>query len=356
MAPVYEPQTRDGLRRYANLPREPRDSARGSLDEFRALEGRNITAAAPNGDSSWWRYAIAQSPRGELDLAEQRALSRASGAAGNFLVPIDMEQMILSAARSESAIARLAREITTDSGSTITMPVATTHGSATWVNEGATVTPSDEVFGEVALGAGKASTKVVASEELAQDARADFDVYLAEELGRRLGAIEGAAFAVGSGTGQAQGIVNGVAAVVAATGATTTFKMSDIVAVYKSVPPPYRAKASWICHPDAYASLASITDSAGGLALPSLQGPSPSLLGRPLEIEPYLSAPAPGAKSIVFGDIKQAYTIRRVAGVSVQRLEELHSDNGQLGFRGRERVDGRVTLADACRALAHSAT
>ena len=357
MAPIYEPpKTRDHLRRYASLPREHRNSERGSLEEYRKLEGRGITVAAPSGDTSWWRYAIAQSPRGELDLAEQRALSRASGAAGNFLVPIDMEQMILSAARSESAIARLAREITTDSGSTITLPVAQTHGSATWVNEGAAGTPSDEVFGEVALGAGKASTKVVASEELAQDSRASFDTYLAEELGRRLGVIEGISFANGSGSGQPQGLSGGVTTVNAVTGSSASFKLADILAVYKALPAPYRAKATWLIHPDDFAGLASLTDSSGGLVLPSLQGDAPHLFGRPVELEAYLAAPAAGAKSIVFGDIRQAYAVRRVSGISVQRLEELHSDNGQLGYRARERVDGRVALADAARVLAHSAT
>jgi len=58
----------------------------------------------------------------------------------------------------------------------------------------------------------------------------------------------------------------------------------------------------------------------------------------------------------VFADFEAAYTIRRVAGISVQRLEELYSDNGQLGYRAVERVDGRVTLPDAARVLAHSAT
>jgi HK97 family phage major capsid protein len=356
MAPPYSPKTRDHLRRYANLPREHRDSARGSLEEYRALEGRGITAASPNGDSSWWRYAIAQSPRGELDLAEQRALSRASGAAGNFLVPVDLEQMIVSAARAESAIGRLAREITTDSGSTISLPVAQTHGSGAWTAEGAATTPSDETFGEVSMSAPKATTKVVASEELAQDPRASFDEYLSEELGRRLGALEGAAFATGSGAGQPQGLAGNVAAVTAAAGSATAYKLADITSIYRAVPAPYRAKASWLVHPDDFAGLASLVDSSGGLVLPSLQGPSPSLFARPVELEPYLAAPAPGAKSIVFGDVQMAYTIRRVAGVSVQRLEELHSDNGQLGYRARERVDGRVTLADACRALAHSAT
>jgi len=357
MAPIYSPpKTRDGLRRYANLPREHRDSARGSLEEYRKLEGRGVTVAAPSGDTSWWRYALAQSPRGELDMAEQRALSRASGAAGNFLVPIDLEEKILSAARAESAIARLAREFSTDSGSTINLPVAQTHGSGAWTAEGAATTPSDETFAEVPLTAPKATTKVIASEELAQDPRADFDEYLAEELGRRLGVIQGASFANGTGTGQPQGLSGNVAAVTAATGSASAYKLADLVAVYKALPVAYRNRASWLIHGDTFAGLASLTDSSEALVLPALQSAAPTLFARPVEIEPYLAAPAPGAKSIVFGDVRMAYAIRRVSGISVQRLEELHSDNGQLGYRARERVDGRVTLGDACRALAHSAT
>jgi len=167
---------------------------------------------------------------------------------------------------------------------------------------------------------------------------------------------EGAAFAVGSGSGQPQGLIPNVTAVTAATGSATTYKLADLVAVYKAVPAPYRARATWIVHPDDFANLASLADTAGGLVLPGLQSDTPSLLGRPVEIDANLAAPAANAKSLIFGDIATAYTIRRVAGVSVQRLEELHSDSGQLGYRARERVDGRVVLADAARVLAHSAT
>ena len=358
MAPVYtlEPKTRDHLRRYSMLTREHRDSVRSSLAEFRALEGKGITVAAPSGDSAWWRYALAKFNKSELDLPEQRALARASGAAGNFLVPTDLEEQIIGAARAESAISRLARPITTDSGSTLSLPTAPTHGSAAWVAEGAATSPSDEVFGEVPLGAPKISTKVIASEELAQDARVPFDEYLAEELGRRLGVIEGAAFATGSGSGQAQGLAPSVAVVAAATGSATAYKLADLTSIYRAVPAQYRHRATWLIHPDDLAGLASLTDSAGGLVLPSLQSAAPSLFTRPVEVDAYLPAPAAGARSLVFGDIRTAYAVRRVAGISVQRLEELHSDNGQLGYRARERVDGKVVLADAARALAHSAT
>jgi Phage capsid family len=109
-------------------------------------------------------------------------------------------------------------------------------------------------------------------------------------------------------------------------------------------------------HPDDYASFVGLTDTAGSIALPSLSSEAPSLLGRPVAVDAAMPAPAANAKSIVFGDIERAYVVRRTSGVAVQRLEELHSDSGQLGFRGAARVDGRVVLSDAARALTHSAS
>jgi HK97 family phage major capsid protein len=267
-----------------------------------------------------------------------------------------MAAQIVEAARAESSIARLANEFVTDSGSSLSIPTAPTGGTASWVAENATVTPSDPTLGEVPLGAFKSSTRVVVSEELARDARTAFDTYLAGEIGRRLGVVQGQSFATGSGVGQPAGLAGNVPLVTAATGSAVSFKLADLVAVFKALPQAYRSRAAWLMNGDDFASLASLTDTAGGLVLPALQGPSPSLFGRPVELEAYLPAPAAGARSIIFGDVKACYAVRRVSGVSVQRLEEIYSDNGQLGYRARERVDGRVVLGDAARALAHSAT
>jgi HK97 family phage major capsid protein len=55
-------------------------------------------------------------------------------------------------------------------------------------------------------------------------------------------------------------------------------------------------------------------------------------------------------------DFRLAYGIRRVNGIGVQRQEELHSDSGQIGYRGYFRVDGRPLLSDVARILAHNAT
>jgi HK97 family phage major capsid protein len=205
----------------------------------------------------------------------------------------------------------------------------------------------------------KGTSKIIVSEELRTDQAVDLDAYLAGELGGRLGALQGAAFASGDGSGKPLGLTtagNGITVVTAATGSATTFKLADLVAVFKAVPAQYRASASWLIAADDFAAVASLADSAGGLVLPSLQFDPPSLFGRPAYVDGYLPAPAANARSIVFGDFRLGYGIRRVQGVGLQRQDELHSDSGQVGFKAFARVDGRVLLADALRILQHSAT
>lgn len=107
---------------------------------------------------------------------------------------------------------------------------------------------------------------------------------------------------------------------------------------------------------DDFGSLAGFVDTAGGLVLPSLQFDPPSLFGRPVLVSADLPAPAASAKSLALGYWKRAYGVRRVNGVGIQTQEELHSDNGQVGYKLYARVNGRPLLADAARILAHSAT
>jgi HK97 family phage major capsid protein len=109
-------------------------------------------------------------------------------------------------------------------------------------------------------------------------------------------------------------------------------------------------------HADDFAELAALADTAGALVLPSLQFDPPSLFGRPVTISADLPTPAANVKSLASGSWQEAYAVRRVRPVTLQRTDELHSDNGQVGYRAAARVDGRSLLSDAARILAHSAT
>ncbi len=333
------------------------DTPQSSLEEFRTANGNTVGPPTPG--YAWWKYMLIPAPGDpyhDLNLEEQRALSKATGAAGGFLAPPDTYEEIIAAARAQRVIAALAREIVTDTGGTLPLPTAPAHGAGGWVAENAAGTPSDETFGQVELGAFKSHSKVILSEELAQDVGVPLDEYLTGELGARLATVQEAAFATGSGSGMPQGFVPNVPDIVAPTGNTAAFNLAAIKAVYMALPAAYRPRASWVFHPDDFGSLAALTDSAGGLVLPGLQQDPPVLFGRPVFVSVDMPAPAASAKSGAFGDFRSGYAIRRVRGVGITRLVELHSDNGQLAYRAVERVDGRVVIPDAIRTLQHSAT
>lgn len=137
-------------------------------------------------------------------LLEQRVLSRATSG-GGFLVPADLADRVISAARAAGALSRVAAEFVTEAGETFAVPLAGTYGTAAWVAESGSYTPSDETITQAAMGAHKGSTKLIASEELLADESVGLDDYLAGELGGRLGVLQENAFALGDGSGKPMG-------------------------------------------------------------------------------------------------------------------------------------------------------
>jgi len=316
----------------------------------------------PEVRNAYWKY-LTVGNLSELDVEEQRALSRATGAAGNFLVPTDFYNQIIRSLRQMGSISSLATEIVTDSGDTIQVPANTAHGTASWTAENAAYSPSDETFAQLSLGAYKATSKIIVSEELLDDSAFPLDAYLSQEFGERIGVLENTAYVQGDGSGKPTGILSSATAsnittTTAATGNATTFSYSALVTAIFTLPQQYRANASFIVNDAAARNLYLMVD---GQSRPlwnvnvAASGPD-TFLGYPIYTDPDVPSPAAGNISVLFGDWKRAYMIRRVAGFSLQRQNELHSDNGQIGFRGQERVDGKVVLAAAAVAVKHSAT
>ena len=75
-----------------------------------------------------------------------------------------------------------------------------------------------------------------------------------------------------------------------------------------------------------------------------------TLLGRPVYTSAYMLVVAASAKAIAFGDFKY-YWIADRQGRSFKRLNELYAKNGQIGFVGSQRVDGKLILPEAIKVL-----
>lgn len=355
-----EKEVRKALETPIELHVADDDDVPQTLAEYRAKTRGPRPQDSPEYRAAYWHYLTAGKLT-DLDVEEHRVLSKATAGAGLNLVPTAFYDQIINILRFTGPINRLAQTMTTDSGEAIQIPAVTSHGVATWTAENAAYTASDEVFGQVTLNAFKAGRTVVVSEELLTDSAFALDGYLAQEFGDSIGLLEETAYAVGDGSGKPMGIANvgsGVTVVQAAVGNATSFTYSALVSFIFALPYQYRQNAVWIFSDTGVRNFYTMVDGQSRplWAVNVKEGQGDTFMGYPIYSSPDLAAVAASAKSGIFGDINRGYLIRRVNGFSLQRQTELYSNTGQVGFRGFERVDGRVVLADAMRVLQNSAT
>lgn len=352
-----------------NVVSFPADGKPASLEEYRnahhgkhTLPGVSITQQEI--DSPEFRdaaYSWLVRGREGMDFEEYRVLSKgASG--GGFFVPTDLADSIVRAMRFlPGGVTSLARTLTTTNGDTINVPLNLTHGSAAWIAESGSYTPSDETITNGSLSAYKAGTKIIVSEELLTDSAFDLTGFISTEFGERIGALAESAYISGDGSGKPTGILDAGSSVTVSTlpaGYVTTLAWAGLATAVFSVPAQYRTNMSILASDSLWVKLVATQDSTGApLWAPSVANGAPdTFAGIPVYTHPNLAATGANAKSMIVGDFNKGYTIRRVNGVFMQRQNELHSDSGQVGFRSYLRLDGKVLLADALRVVAFAAT
>jgi HK97 family phage major capsid protein len=339
------------------------DKSNPVLQAYKAVtENRKISPAYENlvnrisrAGESYIRYGT-----GGMTPEEKRDLSVGSNAAGGYLVPIEMSKQIVIYEREFGVMRQLSTEFSTSVGDTVTVPRITAFGTSGWVGEGNAFTESDPTIGQVSFSAYKSTHIAQVSEELLQDTAFDVSSLLARIFGQNLGALQNNAFVSGNGTGRPTGIANNVT-----TGATLASNVAvtadELVNTYHSLLRPYRAQASWVIHDNTVAAIRKLVTGVSGdktyLWQPGLVAGQPdTLLGRPVYTDPDVATMANSAKCILFGDFKAGYWIRNAGGITIQRLNELYSGTGQVGFRIWQRVDGKQVDALAVKAAVNNAS
>jgi HK97 family phage major capsid protein len=278
-------------------------------------------------------------------------LSEGVQADGGYLVPEEFERQIVMGLDEANVVRGLAKVITTSAERKI--PVAATHSEAKWTAENGAYTESDPTFDQKTIDAFKLTDLVKVSIELLQDSAFDLESYIAAEFARAFGIAEEEAFCVGTGTGQPTGIftANGGQVGVNAAGSTAV-TADELISLVYALKSPYRRNAKFLTNDATIAAIRKLKDGNGVyLWQPSLQAGEPDkLLGYDLYTSPYVPQMEAGAYSVAFGDFKN-YWIADRAGRTVQRLNELYSTNGQVGFVATERVDGKVILPEGIKLL-----
>ena len=305
--------------------------------------------AADDYKANFWNVMRSKMPLPEV----VNALQVGDDAEGGYLVPDEYEHHLVEALQEENIFRRLASTIQTDSGER-KIPLVASKGTANWIDEEGPYEDSDDNFSQITLSAHKLGTTIKVSEELLRDSVFDLEDYISREFARRIGAREEESFFQGDGNGKPLGVLadNGGAEVGVTAASATAITADELMDLYHSLKVPYRSKAVWVMNDDTIKSIRKLKDSNGQyLWQASLSADKPNtLLGLPVYTSAYMPTIASGTKPVLFGNFKY-YWIADRQGRSFKRLNELFAKTGQIGFMGSQRVDGKLILTEAIKAL-----
>ena len=303
---------------------------------------------------NFWNAMRSKNP----DRSITDALQIGTDSEGGYLIPDEFERNLLSGLEENNIFRTLANIIQTTSGDR-KIPIVASHGSAAWVDEEGAYSESDDAFAQITLGAYKLGTMMKVSDELLNDSVFDLENYLSGEFARRIGNAEEDAFINGDGVGKPTGILaaKGGADIGVTTSSGTAFTADDLINLYHSLLTPYRKKAVWLMNDSTVQFIRKLKDSNGQyLWQPSLVAGTPNtILGCPVMVSRYMPEIGAGNKAVAFGDFSYFWIADR-QGRSFMRLNELFAAHGQVGFRGSQRVDGKLILPEAIKVMQMKST
>lgn len=284
---------------------------------------------------------------------------------GGYTVPTTLSKQILEALKAYGGMRQVADVFSTAGGEPMQYPTSDgTSEEGEIVAENQSATDQDASFGTKGLQVYKFSSKVVTVPwELLQDSTADIAGFIERRLQTRLGRITNRHYTMGTGTGQPMGLIPAASVgKIGAVSALPAITYDDLVDLEHSVDPAYRLLAKWMLHDDMLKLVRKVKDDQGRpIFVPGYEQGNPGgapdrLLNRDININQHVPAPAPGAKSIAFGDFSY-YKIRDVMALTLFRFNDsAYVKKGQVGFMAWMRSGGNlVDVGGAVKTFQHGA-
>ncbi len=328
-----------------------------------ALDGAKGSAVDPARAAFTERYLR----RGIEAGVELKSFSGASGAAGGYAVPREIDQMIEVALKAISPIRAIANVVRT--GSAGYRKLVTTGGTVSgWASEvGARAETATPVYQEIAPPGGELFANPSASQAMLDDAQFDVEGWLAGEIATEFARAEGAAFVSGNGTNKPKGFLTYTAtnesdAVRAfgslqyvASGQAGGFpasnpqdKLIDLVQALRS---PYRQGASFVMYSATLARIRKFKTTDGAfLWQPAMAAGQPAtLLGYPVIEAEDMPDVATDSLSIAFGNFAHGYVVAERNDTSI--LRDPYSNKPFVHFYAVKRIGGAVTNSEAIKLM-----
>lgn len=348
---AYETPVRDDLHVHV-APAKPDNSYAKAFDQY-------LRTGRPNADLQ----------------AIQNAQGVGTDSAGGFTVPEEFRQRLVERMVEFGGIANEVEVISTAGGEPMRWPTLDdTANEGEIAAEGAGgVAGSDLAFGEITLGAFKyvapggdasGAAPLRVSVELLQDSAFDIAGLVARKLGERIARKQADDWVNGAGTTEPFGITTSTGPSFefpnSPTGATGTDALIDAL---HSVDPAYRANGVWAFNDTTLARFRKLKDADDRPLWVPLESagletvPGGSLLGHRVRIDQAFAnfVDASGNTFGAFGDLREAYVIRRVQEVTLIVDPFTRAHEGQVLYTVWARADGVVQNPNAIVLLTNAA-
>ncbi|WP_193615659.1 phage major capsid protein [Massilia sp. YMA4] len=287
-----------------------------------------------------------QQERGKIWAAVFEQTSTQAGLA----VPKPVAETIADALKAHSAMRRAGTTVITVSGGEMGWPNSDGRNEiGEQLDQNGQSGSQDPTFGNTVIPVYKFSSKMIRVPiELWQDGGANFAQFIENRIAARVGRASNKKLTVGTGNGEPMGIVTAASVGrIGWAGQTMTVTDDDLEDLVGSVDEAYRLSPGccWMMNSDTLRAIAKLKDPAGSPLQLVERGADlvQRLKGFPVVLNPDMPAMAPGAKSIVFGDLS-TYIVRDVLELDIRRLtDSALTLAGQIGFIGFARTGGAYT-------------
>lgn len=302
-----------------------------------------------------WRRYLRYGDDTDLIGLDTKSMSTEVDGDGGYVVPAELDRLIESRLTQSSPMRQIA-SVRQTSASSYRKPVS--HGvGALWVGE--TASRPETAIDSLTLidfPTGEIYAMPAATQTLLDDAYADIDAWLADEVDAAFSAQESAAFISGDGQGKPRGLLDypRVDEAVQSWGnlgvLQADFTMPDagdqLIDLIHAPREQYRANGRFIMNRRTTAAIRKLKDANGQyLWAPGRDGATPSILGYPItEIEdmPDIGSDMP---AIAFGDFRRGYLIVDRQGARV--LRDPFSAKPYILFYTTKRIGGGIQNFDA---------
>lgn len=299
---------------------------------------KNVTSTA-------YKTAFWDAMRGrEATIAQ---MSNGAEASGAYPSPDDFQAKFATALAKGNLFRRLATVVRVSVPASTIQAVAST-GTAAWVPESTVIPESADAFTQFPIKAHKLAGLTRLKESFVSDPNFDLEGYLLNEFARRFGRAEEAACIGGDGEEQPTGILSAAGAEVGVTTANAgQIAYDEAVRLYFALKAEYRANAVFLMNDETAIYLRTVRDAAGN---PLWNTANDTILSKPVVTSPFVPTISAGAPVIVFGDLSYYWIIERQP-LTIKRLNELYAAQGEIGFSGFERLDGRLVRREAVKVM-----